>query len=65
MPIFEYVCKSCGEKFEKLILSASRERSLTCPVCGSREVKKAFSTFGTGGSSSLGAASASSCAPGG
>jgi putative FmdB family regulatory protein len=65
MPIFEYVCEECGARFEKLVLSANRERQLQCPTCGSGAVKKALSVFGTShGSGSAGAAS-SDCAPSG
>jgi putative FmdB family regulatory protein len=64
MPIFEYVCADCGAKFEKLILSASRERQLQCPDCGSKAIKKALSLFGTSGSGSS-RGGASDCAPSG
>jgi putative FmdB family regulatory protein len=65
MPLFEYVCEGCGNKFEKLVLSPARERQLQCPRCGSGAVKKALSVFGTThGNSSTGAAS-SNCAPSG
>jgi putative FmdB family regulatory protein len=64
MPIFEYVCASCDNKFEKLVLSSSRERQLKCPQCGSSAVKKAISLFGTSGSGSS-TATAANCAPSG
>lgn len=64
MPIFEYVCSDCGERFEKLILSAKRERELACPVCGSVQVKKAISMFGVSGGTT-GSGAAASCAPSG
>ncbi len=49
MPIFEYVCASCGERFEKLILSGRRKRQLNCPSCGGLQIKKAISLFGVSG----------------
>ena len=64
MPIFEYVCTNCGERFEKLVLSSKRARQLSCPSCGSTEVKKALSVFGVSGSTTTGG-SADNCAPGG
>ena len=64
MPIFEYTCSNCGHKFEKLILSASRERQLKCPECSSGDVQKAISLFGTTSSGSS-QASAANCAPSG
>jgi putative FmdB family regulatory protein len=48
MPLFEYQCKSCGRRFEKLVFGASTP-SIACPACDSREVEKQFSTFGFGG----------------
>ena len=50
MPMFEYACRSCGHKFETLVLSASK--TVTCPRCASTELEKQFSVFGTSGSSS-------------
>ena len=64
MPIFEYTCSNCGNKFEKLILSARRERQLQCPECSSRDVQKAISLFGTTSNGS-GQAGAANCAPSG
>jgi len=64
MPIFEYTCPNCGHRFEKLILSSRRQRELRCPECGSPDVEKAISLFGTSGSGSSGGATAN-CAPSG
>ena len=65
MPIFEYVCEGCGIRFEKLVLSASRERQLQCPTCGSSAVKKALSVFGTSHGNSSTSGALSNCAPSG
>ncbi|MBN1955904.1 MAG: zinc ribbon domain-containing protein [Anaerolineae bacterium] len=48
MPIYEYCCEACGEKFEKLVRSTSKQQPLTCPHCGSERVEKAISLFGVG-----------------
>jgi putative FmdB family regulatory protein len=48
MPLFEYQCKTCGRRFEKLVFGSS-SASITCPTCQSQEVQKQFSTFGFGG----------------
>jgi putative FmdB family regulatory protein len=42
MPLFEYICKSCGEVFEQLVTAA---RKPVCPHCGSRKLKKQLSSF--------------------
>ncbi len=68
MPIFEFVCTTCENPFEELVFSASAVDSVTCPDCGSKEVRKKISTFAarvTGGSSfSLSSGSAASCSTG-
>jgi putative FmdB family regulatory protein len=63
MPIFEYVCQSCGTKFEKLVLSGRRKPNLQCPQCGAQNVKKALSVVGSTGSHA--GSGASDCAPSG
>jgi putative FmdB family regulatory protein len=44
MPLFEYSCAKCGERFEALLKSAA-DRPAGCPACGSRRVGRQFSTF--------------------
>ena len=61
MPIYEYRCELCGEKFEKLVRTVSGHVEVVCPKCGSDEVKKAISLFGTSGSAQ--STGSSSCAP--
>ena len=69
MPIYEYRCSDCGERFEKFVRSMSSSVEATCPRCGGMHTKKGWSTFGTGTSSGdfggLAAPAASSCSPGG
>ncbi len=64
MPIYEYECPECKERFEKLVRSAASQPETTCPACGAegaRRMVSAFASFGT--SPSLGGGS--SCAPSG
>ncbi|MBN1180382.1 MAG: zinc ribbon domain-containing protein [Anaerolineae bacterium] len=63
MPIYEYRCEQCGERFEKLVRGFSGEAGLTCPRCGSDNVKKAVSLFGLGGGGGRASDSGSSCGP--
>lgn len=67
MPIYEYICQDCGEKYDKFVRSSLAKVELKCPNCGSSEAKKAFSVFGTrtsGGGASLAATSgAAACGP--
>ena len=65
MPIYEYVCKQCGENFEELVRA---DTAVSCPKCRSVKVERRFSTFacasGSGGSGS-GPAAGGSCSTGG
>ncbi len=51
MPLFEFICKKCGKKFEKLVFSTDTEK-LSCPECKSENVEKQFSTFSANSSGS-------------
>jgi putative FmdB family regulatory protein len=57
MPIYEYRCESCGDKFEKLVRRAEDAMEAGCPACGEKHLHQEYSTFsaratsGTGGSS--------------
>lgn len=54
MPIYEYVCKTCGHKFEKLTSLASAHLSSECPNCGAKSGERVLSKTSSGGSSSTG-----------
>ncbi|MDH7486555.1 MAG: zinc ribbon domain-containing protein [Anaerolineae bacterium] len=66
MPLYEYRCQKCDHLFE-LFVRLGREPELKCPRCGSTEVRKAFSLFGTtaAGSASGSTSSGAACAPSG
>jgi putative FmdB family regulatory protein len=49
MPIFEYRCEVCGEKFEKIVTLAAV--NITCKSCGSPQVEKLLSVFAVVGAS--------------
>lgn len=38
MPMFQYVCPSCGKKFDELVARFSEE--VRCPVCGTVAVRE-------------------------
>lgn len=67
MPIFEYHCKKCGNKFEELV-SGNREQTIPCPRCQNDATEKQMSVLGgiamgksSGGSTPCG----SMCSPSG
>jgi putative FmdB family regulatory protein len=43
MPIYEYACPGCGERFEKLVRRFGE--AVSCPTCQSPEVEKQLSVF--------------------
>lgn len=45
MPIYEYFCRACGEKFSLLQKLTSTEKDTDCPKCSSTDVKKLMSSF--------------------
>ena len=47
MPIYEYKCKACGEKFELLRSIKDVDTDIRCPKCGKESPKRLLSTFGT------------------
>lgn len=42
MPIFEYLCRECGHRFEKIVRGAA---AADCPRCHSRRLEKQLSVF--------------------
>ena len=64
MPVYEYQCRRCGERFELFLRSHSPDRAPACPSCGCEEVEKAISLFGVGGGGLSGGFGDASCGPG-
>jgi putative FmdB family regulatory protein len=52
MPMFEYVCRACGERFEELRSREQDQPAPACPECGSEQVVKLFSAFASPSSGS-------------
>ena len=61
MPIYEYRCKECEERFEQLVPLRAEHPPVTCPRCGTSEIRKLLSTFAT--TENNRSTSQSSCAP--
>src|SRR5213592_3721035 len=45
MPIYEYRCESCAERFEVLTRFAERDTAQICPVCESTKTRVLVSSF--------------------
>ena len=48
MPLYEYQCSGCDERFEALQRIGDDGKDLTCPACGKRKPNKVFSSFAAG-----------------
>lgn len=48
MPIYEYQCTKCDERFEIVCNHADRDERTVCPACGGREVTQVFGGFKIG-----------------
>ena len=51
MPIYEYQCTQCGEKFEARQPIGEDGSKLNCPKCDARSSKRLFSSFFSSSSS--------------
>jgi putative FmdB family regulatory protein len=61
MPIYEYICDDCGERYERIVMS--QKQTITCPKCESKKHTIQLSVFASltnGSKSSNGSSSAPS-----
>lgn len=45
MPIFEFKCQNCGNKFEELLRGKDSLNNLYCPYCQNKNIEKIISKF--------------------
>jgi putative FmdB family regulatory protein len=65
MPIYEYQCKDCGNKFSRLQNVGATGEGVHCPKCEAENVERVLSAFAsTSGSPDVACPSASSCSSG-
>jgi putative FmdB family regulatory protein len=58
MPIYEYICDDCGERYERIVMS--QKQAIACPKCESSKHTIQLSVFAApsnGGKSSSGSSS--------
>ncbi len=60
MPIYEFKCNDCAEKFEALV-SMGKEKQVSCLTCGSFKIQKCVSSFGIGGGNNRTSSSGKNC----
>ena len=63
MPIFEYQCPTCKDRFEKLVRSGPAPAKAECPTCGRTEASRVLSTFASVSFGSTSASSGAGCSP--
>ncbi len=64
MPIYNYVCKECGENFDLLVGVTAERVVAKCRKCGSKNVEKIVSSFSVGNSTGNSSSSGLSCPTG-
>lgn len=43
MPLYEYKCKRCGQRFEKLVRWNADPKAIICPACATPEPERQIS----------------------
>jgi putative FmdB family regulatory protein len=61
MPLYDYVCKKCGHRFEKWVSFAQSDQTQECPDCRSLDTHRLISRVAIGGGNIHDAAAASNC----
>jgi putative FmdB family regulatory protein len=63
MPIYEYICKDCGARFEMLRSIKDADAIIPCKSCQSSQTKRALSVFfAQSGSQIIAGGNTSGCA---
>ncbi|HKV05228.1 MAG TPA: FmdB family zinc ribbon protein [Candidatus Acidoferrales bacterium] len=61
MPIYEYACDDCGERYERIVLS--RTTAIECPKCASAKHTIQLSVFAAPSNGTKSSSRSSSAAP--
>ena len=43
MPLYEYICRDCGEDFDKIVRFSEADLMPECPACGDENTQKKIS----------------------
>ena len=65
MPVYEYRCEECHERFEMRRSYAESDAAADCPICHTQHTRRLLSNFCAMSSSSDGGGEASAVAGGG
>lgn len=58
MPIFEYVCRGCGQRFERIVQGS---HAPSCPTCRGTDLEQQLSVFAVGRPSGRSTAAPAAC----
>jgi len=62
MPIYEYECRACGVRFDKLVFLTAQQKPVVCPRCSSDQVSKRLSLIASASARNTeGTASSAAC----
>ncbi|MBL7197414.1 MAG: zinc ribbon domain-containing protein [Candidatus Omnitrophica bacterium] len=64
MPVYTYLCKDCGEKFDLLVGVTSEKAEFKCKKCNSKNIEKRFGAFSVGNPAGKSSSSGPSCPTG-
>ena len=65
MPVYEYACARCSERFEKRVSIDARDERTDCPSCGADGAERRVSVFAAFSTSGGQTASLGGCCGGG
>ena len=63
MPIYSYICKDCENKFDLFLGIGRKKEELVRKKCGSKNIQRAFSSFGVGSSNNTSKSNSESSCP--
>jgi putative FmdB family regulatory protein len=61
MPIYEYLCNDCGERYEQIVMSKSQ--TIACPKCASKKHTLQLSVFAARANGNKSSAGSSASSP--
>jgi putative FmdB family regulatory protein len=53
MPLFDYICRGCGHRFEQIVRSKDDSEAGTCPKCARTDAEAQIARFRVGGRGDL------------
>jgi putative FmdB family regulatory protein len=63
MPLYEYLCKDCGARFDVLRSFKDADKTISCKSCHSQQTERAISVFfAKGNDGALAGSSSTGCA---